>query len=243
MRILLISDIHSNLAALETVLAAAGSFDQVWCLGDVVGYGPAPNECVEKLASLNARSLAGNHDWAVLGKLDVQEFNGDARRAVHWTRSVLTSDNMAWLRQLPERQTLPEYDLTLVHGSPRHPIWEYIFSAAVAAQNMQDFETGVCLFGHTHIPALYYQRQPARGTISLALEPERPVTLEPKMLLNPGSVGQPRDRDPRAAYAILDLDSRTVTPYRVEYDIAQTQQAMAKVDLPPRLIARLQFGV
>src|SRR5919202_609499 len=116
-RILLLSDIHANLVALETVLAAAGEFDSVWCLGDVVGYGPAPNECVERVRALNPVCLAGNHDWAVLAKLDVQDFNPDARRAILWTRSVLKPANLEWLDRLPERLLLSEHDMTLVHAS------------------------------------------------------------------------------------------------------------------------------
>jgi predicted phosphodiesterase len=243
MRILLISDIHANLVALETVLTFARDYDALWCLGDLVGYGPAPNECIERLGSLQPVCLAGNHDWATIGKLDVQEFNPDARRAIHWTQDVLKAENRAWLDRLPDSKTLPDRDVTLVHGSPRFPIWEYILSTSAAAENMRHFETSVCLFGHTHVPVLYQKADGDNYVTAKRLVEGQPLVMREKMLVNPGSVGQPRDRDPRAAYALLELESRTLTYYRVEYDIAATQAAMAKENLPRRLIERLNYGV
>src|SRR5512142_32090 len=143
MRILLISDIHANLVALNAVIADAGSFERVWCLGDVVGYGPAPNECIETLRRYDLLSLAGNHDWAVLDKLDLEEFNPDARRAALWTRSQLSVDSLEWLRSLPERVPTEFGQYTLVHGSPRYPIWEYVLTPAVARINFDHFDTSV----------------------------------------------------------------------------------------------------
>ncbi len=243
MSILLLSDIHANLVALETVLAHTGTFDQIWCLGDVVGYGPAPNECIEKLRTLPTICLAGNHDWAVLSKLDVNEFNEDAYRAILWTQDVLTPRNYTWLEQRLDKLALVEHNLTLVHGSPRLPIWEYILSTSSAVENMSAFDTGLCFYGHTHVPMLYHQPPGEKNITRAHLAEGKPLTLTAKTLLNPGSVGQPRDRDSRAAYARFDPASATITYHRVEYDIAKTQAAMVKAKLPPRLIARLNYGL
>ena len=242
MRVLLLSDIHANIVAFDAVLAHAREYDAVWCLGDVVGYGPAPNECVEKLRPLNPLCLAGNHDWGVLGKIKLAEFNDNAQRALIWTRANLKPENLAWLNQLTPNIILPEYELTLVHASPREPIWEYIDSLELAAANMEYFDTPQCLFGHTHVPLAFYQSPTEHRVIALRLPEHRSFELEAKMLVNPGSVGQPRDGDPRTAYAILDLDTRSLTHERVEYDIAATQAAMAQVGLPRRLIQRLAYG-
>ncbi len=242
MRVLLISDIHSNLVALEAVLRHARAYDQVWCLGDVVGYGPAPNECIERIALLPLLCLGGNHDWAVAGLISDMDFNADARRAVRWTQEVLAPANLEWLRQRPDHLKLPEQDVTLVHGSPRDPIWEYILSTQIAAENMSYFDTPVCLCGHTHVPANYHSEESGQVKGNRP-EPGEAVRWTSKTLLNPGSVGQPRDRDPRAAYAVLDVETQIMTGYRVEYDIAATQAAMRAAGLPPRLSQRLEFGV
>ncbi len=245
MRILLLSDVHANIVALETVLTdAQGRYDKVWCLGDIVGYGPAPNECIKRLRDLGVESLAGNHDWAVLEKLPIEDFNTNAQRAVTWTQHALSAISRDWLETLPDQEKHPDEDLLLVHGSPRAPIWEYILNAVTAAENFAYFDTRVCLFGHTHVPMLYFKPGENKRIGSQYLTPGQAVSLTqyPKCLLNPGSVGQPRDRDPRAAYCILDLDARTLTPYRVEYDIDKTQQAMEKAGLPRPLIERLEYG-
>jgi predicted phosphodiesterase len=243
MRVLLISDIHANLSALNTVLESAGDYDTVWCLGDVVGYGPAPNECIERLRELEPLCVAGNHDWAALGRLNVEDFNPKARHAILWTRDILKPANREWLAQKPGSITLPSDDIVLVHGSPRNPIWEYILSTTTAAMNLAYLNASVCFFGHTHIPILYQQSGLGGGTNARQLLEDESLMLENKILLNPGSVGQPRDGDPRAAFALLDLATRTLTYHRIAYDIAVTQQAMAKVNLPRRLIDRLSYGL
>lgn len=243
MRILLISDIHSNLVALNAVLAAAQDHDAVWCLGDVVGYGPAPNECIERLRELQPLCLAGNHDWATLGKIDLEEFNPAARQAVVWTREKLTDENRKWLERLPDSRQLPGDDISLVHASPRQPIWEYILTTSTAAENLAHFDTSVCLFGHTHVPVQYHQPE-ENGLIRVRRPVESDtIPLARKMLLNPGSVGQPRDRDPRSAYALLNLKTRTLTYHRVTYDIAATQESMIKAKLPRQLVERLEYGM
>ncbi len=239
----MLTDIHANIVALERVLEVAPGYDAVWCLGDVVGYGPAPNECVARLRGLNALTLTGNHDQAALGKVPLGPFRETARAALEWTSRVLTPESVAWLNGHPARLALPEHDLTLVHASPREPIWEYIKDYHVALENMPHFDTPYCLFGHTHRPIAYRLRVADRVMSTHFLPETTPYQMEPKLLLNPGSVGQPRDGDPRAAFALLDLDTRLVHHRRVEYDIAATQRAMAKVNLPAPLVKRLEQGV
>lgn len=242
MRVLIISDIHANFTAFETVLKdAKGDWDYVWCLGDVVGYGPDPNECVEKLQELPHLCLAGNHDWAALNRLDIRTFNPDARRAVDWTRDTLTDENTRWLEALPTTFVIGEY--TLVHASPREPIWEYILDTNTAAMNFPHFETPYCLVGHTHQPVIYElpsdNHEP--NTVKPAYRQQRQLNGR-RQIINPGSVGQPRDADPRAAYAILDFDNNIWEYRRVDYDIAAVQNRMRVAHMPERLIARLEYG-
>lgn len=243
MRILIVSDIHANLVALDAIIKDADRFDRVWCLGDVVGYGPEPNACIDRLRRYDLTCLAGNHDWAVLDKLDLEEFNPDARRSAIWTRNQLNPESLSWLSALPERIPVQESKFTLVHGSPRYPIWEYVLTPAVARINFDHFDTPFCLVGHTHVPVLYrYHREEQMATAEPMPE-GFPIALGPeRMMINPGSVGQPRDGDPRAAYAILDLDTTTLTHHRIEYDIAATQAKMEQAKLPTRLIQRLGYG-
>jgi diadenosine tetraphosphatase ApaH/serine/threonine PP2A family protein phosphatase len=241
MRVLVISDVHSNLAALDAVLADAGSWDVIWSLGDIVGYGPEPNECIARLSEHKHLAIAGNHDWAVLDKLDIEAFNHDARRAILWTRAQLNPLSLAYLQALPE--TLLEGDFTLAHGSPRSPIWEYLLSSAVAKVSFLHFSTLACLVGHTHVP-VRFRDNPASGQCRVYASQEGEVfTLgQEREIINPGGIGQPRDGDPRAAYLLLDAEKRTFEHRRVAYDVAATQEKMRAADLPRRLIARLEFG-
>lgn len=245
MRVLVISDVHANLAALEAVLAdAQGDYDAVWCLGDSVGYGPEPNECVTRIRELGAIAVVGNHDWAALSRMDVEDFNPVAKRAVLWTREQLSAENTAWLGSLPA-QPLVQGAFTLTHGSPRDPVWEYILYPATAAANYASFATAFCLVGHTHIPMLYVQQpETERKVRSLAPVFGRRIALGGgwRIILNPGSVGQPRDNDPRSAYAILDTEAETWEARRVAYPIEVTQAHMRAAQLPERLINRLAFG-
>lgn len=243
MRYLILSDIHSNFEAFQAVLDDAGPVDQVWCLGDVVGYGPDPNACVELLRSFPHRCIAGNHDWATLGKLDLRDFNPDAREANLWNREQLTADNLAYLDALPE--TLVEGAFTLAHGSPRHPIWEYIIYTSTAETNFDHFDTPFCFVGHTHTPAIFRLNKSSGKEMCQASTPSLAnlVHLETaRMIINPGSVGQPRDGDPKASYAILDLEALTVEYHRVTYPVEETQAKMIKHDLPLRLALRLGYG-
>jgi diadenosine tetraphosphatase ApaH/serine/threonine PP2A family protein phosphatase len=245
MRYLLISDIHANLTAFETVLYDAnGQYDKVWCLGDMVGYGPDPNECVELLLMLDHLCIAGNHDWAVLGKLDVEDFNPDARFASLWTREQLTAEVHDYLDNLPIA-LVEEEVYTLVHGSPRHPIWEYILYPAVAQPNFKQFNTPYCFVGHTHTPIIF-QEAADPNEMCEAVEPafnEDPVMLkERRLIINPGSVGQPRDGDARAAYGILDIEAKTFEHRRITYPVSETQEKMKAYNFPVRLWNRLAFG-
>ncbi|MCE2472048.1 MAG: metallophosphoesterase family protein [Anaerolineae bacterium] len=243
MRILVISDIHANDTAFEAVLKhSEGEWDFVWCLGDVVGYGPDPNECVERLKTLPQLCLAGNHDWAALNRLDVKTFNPDARRAVEWTQDTLTTENTEFLEHLPVTFVIGEY--TLVHASPREPIWEYILEPSIAALNFPHFETPYCFVGHTHQPVIYTmdddeskaQSSPPRYNESHTLNGRRQI-------INPGSIGQPRDQNPDAAYGILDLTSGVFEHRRIPYNIRAVQRRMLDYNLPERLITRLEHGL
>jgi len=240
MRYLVLSDIHANLAAFEAVLEDAGEFDQIWCLGDVVGYGPDPNECIERLREFPHLCVAGNHDWACIGKLDIFDFNFDAQQACRWTHERLTAASREYLENLPT--VIVQGEFTLVHGSPRHPVWEYVLSPLIARVNFAHFETPFCLLGHTHAPVIF------RLVAEDVCEPLLPPLNEPfplgdqRLIINPGGVGQPRDGDPRASYALLDIEAMTMEFRRVEYPIHVTQAKMIKAGLPPRLIARLSYG-
>ncbi len=242
MRVLIISDIHANLTAFETVLEdAKGQWEYVWCLGDVVGYGPDPNESVELLRSLPHLCLAGNHDWAALGRLDIRTFNPDARKAVNWTTDTLTAANTNYLEALPTTFVIGNY--TLAHGSPREPVWEYILEPLIAALNFSHFETPYCLVGHTHQPVIYEMvtEQGETEAISPTYRQRRQLNGR-RQIINPGSVGQPRDQNPDAAYAILDVETNVWEARRVPYDIPAVQRRMRKHDLPERLISRLEHG-
>ena len=242
MRILIISDIHANLTAFETVLRDAnGAWDYVWCLGDVVGYGPDPNECVELLKTLPHLCLAGNHDWAALGRLDIRTFNPDARKAVNWTRDTLKPENVAYLDALPTTFVIGQY--TLAHGSPREPVWEYILEPVAASANFAHFETPYCLVGHTHQPIIYemINEQGEMDVVTPAYRERRALNGR-RQIINPGSVGQPRDQNPNAAYALLDAEQNTWEYRRVSYDIPAVQRRMRQHEMPDRLIARLEHG-
>ncbi len=239
MRIAVLSDIHSNLAALEAVQNDLPTIDEVWALGDIVGYGPQPNEVIRSLQAMGARSVLGNHDGAAIGTVDPHDFNPEAARAIAWTAEVIDANSRAYLATLPEVRCVG--DLTAVHGSPRDPVWEYIVSASVAAENLAAFETRICLFGHTHLPIVFRAGEAEVETIRAA--PGEPVALDGlRCLINPGSVGQPRDGNPGASYLLLDPDAGSVEFRRVAYQVEVTQRLIEEADLPPRLAERLAYG-
>lgn len=243
MRVLIVSDIHSNLVALETVLSVAGAYDQLWNLGDTIGYGPRPNECVAIVGAARV-IIAGNHDLACLGKVDLSDFNPDARSANIWNGEQLKPEHRMLLEDLPPRHDVDDHFLT-AHGSPREPVWEYLLTRAQAQANFKLFEQQVCFIGHSHVP-LIFRRHPDGRCDEPVLPPAGEVVeLNPdiRYIMNPGSVGQPRNQDPRAAYAILDTDAGTVRFNRVEYDVAETQRQMREAGLPLALILRLEYGM
>ena len=241
MRILVLSDIHANLAAFEAVLRAVeGQWDQIWCLGDLVGYGPNPNECIALLRKNDHLSLSGNHDWATLGKLDISEFNDDARAVVLWTRSVLEPASRAYLESLPPKRVQDGF--TLAHASPRHPVWEYVLDYNTAAANFAHFDTPCCFIGHTHLPMHIVEHEPGDLTIDSPVYDEWILLENQKAMLNPGSVGQPRDDDPRAAYALLNTEQLAWKFGRVSYPVEETQEQMRREGFPYALVERLSYG-
>ncbi|HEY0443243.1 MAG TPA: metallophosphoesterase family protein [Candidatus Limnocylindrales bacterium] len=240
MRIAVLSDIHANLAALDAVLGALGSVDAVWHLGDVVGYGPEPDGVVERLASVGAVGVRGNHDAAACGGQEIDWFNPEAKAAMEWTRDAIHEPTRAWLDKLPERHVDGEF--TLVHGSPRDPTWEYITSIPVARANLAVLGTRYGLHGHTHVPIVYRQDDGAVEAISPSAGASVPLDDRPA-LLNPGSVGQPRDGDPAASYLVLDTTAPSCSWHRVAYDIVAVQAAMTAAGLPSRLAGRLSYGI
>jgi predicted phosphodiesterase len=239
MRLAVLSDIHANLAALDAVRDDLPEVDEIWVLGDIVGYGPQPNEVIRRLQELGARSIMGNHDGAAIGTVDAAWFNPDAASAIHWTAGILDDNSRAYLAALPEVRR--DGELTAVHGSPREPIWEYITDSTIAADNLGSFDTRLCLYGHTHLPVIYRADGPHMQVI--AATPKAPITLDAqRALINPGSVGQPRDGNPLASYLLLDPEAGLAEFHRVPYEIVLTQQLMRDVHLPRWLIERLSIG-
>jgi predicted phosphodiesterase len=247
MRFLVISDLHANLTALEAALATSeGRWERAVCLGDVVGYGPDPNEVVDRVKRTVSAIIRGNHDKAASGIGDLDDLNPVARVAAQWTRSHLRPDNLHYLTDLP-KGPLEVDGLTLVHGA-FHDEDEYVFVPAQALDGLLSVPGEVAFFGHTHFQCGFSYRdsrlemihlQPRPGDASFAA-----LRLEPgtRYLLNPGSIGQPRDGDPRAAFAIADLDHGVVEFWRVPYDIQAVQERMKSAGLPEPLVLRLAFG-
>jgi len=241
-KVLVISDIHANLTALEAVLADAGKFDQVWCLGDIAGYGPDPNECIERIHGLpRLTCMMGNHDYAAIGSQPLETFNSDARKALLWQREILTPASLEFLRKLSEKPVV-RGEVTLAHGSPRDSVWEYIMNTLVARINLGAFTTQWCFVGHSHFQAVF-QYNTAKDEMYIEVPPlGQTYALTDRAILNPGSVGQPRDRDPRAAYAFYYPRTHAWEPHRVEYDIRAVQKRINAAGLPPRHAERLTEG-
>ena len=240
MRIAVLSDIHANLPALDAVLADAGPVDGIWHLGDVVGYGPDPNGVVARLRDVGATGVRGNHDAAACGGPEIDWFNADARRAMEWTRTTIDGPSVEWLSALPERRVLEGCEL--VHGSPREPLWEYIVSVPIARANLAVLTTPFGLYGHTHLPMVFAEHDGAVDQI----EPAEGSTFRVegrRALINPGSVGQPRDGLLTASFLILDTDIGQCTWQRVAYDIGAVQGEMRNAGLPARLVERLSYGL
>ncbi len=242
MRVLVISDVHANYVALQAVLADAGQVDETWCLGDLVGYGPDPNAVVEEISEIsNLTCMMGNHDIAVTGKMSLETFNGDARRTLLYHEKVLTATNIDFLRTLNQQPKICG-DATLAHGSPRDPLWEYILNSLSARVNFAHFQTQLCFVGHTHIQSMFELIEKSDRVNLRQTVPNQTIKLNARLILNPGSVGQPRDRDPRAAYAIYDAEEKTWTPRRAEYDVAEVQRHIREVGLPEKNAVRIGEG-
>ena len=247
MRYLILSDLHSNLAAFEKCKEVAeGKYDAALCLGDVVGYGPDPNAVTEGIRAMAKTIIRGNHDKACSGLTNAEDFNMLAKEATYWTRSQLTPENLDFLRNLPlGPETINGFQI--VHGSPNDED-EYIFDSLGAVQAFQSAGTSLVFFGHSHHQGGFLLTTDKRlQSIALpAIKDDEPAGISVhdgvRFLVNPGSIGQPRDGDPRAAFAILDIDQTRVDFYRTPYDLAQTQQKMRAAGLPEPLIARLEIG-
>jgi predicted phosphodiesterase len=242
MRVAVISDVHANEHALTTVLASLDAWgpDEIWCLGDTVGYGPRPNSCCELVAERADISLIGNHDLVALDRLDASDFNTEAAAAAQWTREQLDAPSRSWLETLEPSDTRER--TALFHASARDPVWEYVLSGEAALATLDLVQEGLVLVGHSHIAL-------AIGVVGTSLSgglapADTEIELDSgRWLLNPGSVGQPRDGDPRAAWLELDLDRGRARFHRVEYPIARTQQEMRAAGLPEPLAVRLADGV
>ena len=245
MRALVVSDIHGNFQALQAVLETAGSFDELWNLGDAVGYGAQPNQVIDLLRARATVNVRGNHDRACSGLSDTHSFNPVAAQAAAWTEAQVTPENLAWLKAMPQGPVPSSGHASCVHGSPLHED-QYILSMRDAWMPLQRMATALTFFGHTHVQGAFLQQgaeweevQPvydAAGESRLMLSPEA------RYLVNPGSVGQPRDRDPRAAFALYDSEMGCVLFRRVAYDVAVAQQAIRAAGLPERLASRLESG-
>ena len=243
MRYLIVSDVHSNLEALQAVIQDAqdqrGGFDRIWSLGDLVGYGPDPVGCIDLLRQHDTIGVSGNHDLAATGRLSTEAFNAYAAAAVHWTAKQLTGEHLEYLAAFPLRMELEGF--TAVHGSPRDPVWEYVVSPPAAVASFNNLDTPRCLVGHSHLP--FICRPADNSAVFHEFPLDSPVKLgKDRMILNPGSVGQPRDGDPRASYAIYDSSDNSAVHHRAEYDIPATQERMSERGLPNYLSERLTRG-
>ena len=238
------SDIHGNYEALKSVMS---EYDEELkmgpcvpiCLGDVVGYGPNPRECIQELRRRNIASLAGNHDYAAIGRMDISFFNPYAKDAVLWTKDILQPEDVEFLSSLPLRREFDE--MTLVHATPCEPEqWNYLFTLYDAQHNFSCFNTRVCFVGHSHAPIFIIKKQ----TDECWVHPHPILCLRDgwRYIVNVGSVGQPRDGNPAASFAIYDESTQTVEIKRKEYDVITTQKKMRDNKLPTYLIERLEMG-
>jgi len=243
MRIVIVADIHSNLEAFEAVLehaTAEGPVDRVWCLGDVVGYAADPGACVALLRRYPHRAVVGNHDLAAIGGLGTDDFNPMAARAAAWTGEHLSAEEHQYLSSLPF--VVVEDDFTLVHGSLRWPEWEYLLSADAAQDHLRLQETSYSLVGHSHVPFVAAEREGSLPAMAPLGDGDVLKLGQARLIVNPGGVGQPRDGDPRASYAVYDSDARTLTLHRVEYDLGTAQRKIREAGLPSYLAERLAHG-
>ena len=240
MRLAILTDIHANLPALEAVLAAtdAAEVEQRWCLGDVVGYGAQPDDCARLVSERCEVCLVGNHDLAVTGEIDTEVFSASAAAAVHWTRDNCEKSTLDFLKRL--KPELLDREIGLYHASPRDPVWEYVLAVDQARECIEEQSARVSTIGHSHVALFFTDREgPGGGQAPAGLELD---LSEDRWLLNPGSVGQPRDGDPRAAWLELDTGAWTAAYHRVEYDIDPAAEAIRAAGLPDLLADRLYVG-
>lgn len=249
MNILILADIHSNLEALKEVFNYLKlneiKIEKIIVLGDLIGYGPFPNQVINFIKLLNnVEVIAGNHEWAVCGKININYFNENAKLAIEWTKNILTSENFEYILNLPVLLNLEFNGIKylFVHGSPVNKIEQYILNDTIAAQSFNAFNDDVCFFAHTHIPYIYFKS--GNKITSLYLSENLPVELKNgyRYLINPGSVGQPRDGDFRASFGILDTNSKIFRIKRIEYNYKVTQTHIINNGLPPFLASRLAWG-
>jgi diadenosine tetraphosphatase ApaH/serine/threonine PP2A family protein phosphatase len=242
MRIALLSDVHGNLPAFEAVLRDVDDedVDAIWCLGDLVGYGAQPNDCVELARDRCDLSLAGNHDLVVTGEISITDFSSSAADAARWTRRTITADSLEYLRRLVPAD--PTQEIALYHASPRDPVWEYVLSTWQADECMDLAASRVSAVGHSHV-ALWFRRDSSGAVDGAPAEAGLEADLaDGEWLLNPGGVGQPRDGDPRAAWLLLDTEEWIATWRRVEYPIEEAAEAIVEAGLPQVLADRLFSG-
>ena len=240
MRIAVLSDLHANADALEAVLAHAETqrVDAYWCLGDIVGYGAEPDRVVERTRSLVSSAVAGNHDYAACGKLRLRSFNRYAAAAAEWTRRIMKRDNLAWLGGLP--LSTRQDGALLVHATPSEPeAWHYCLSLEDAEEELRSFEDRLCLIGHSHFPGTF---ESAGGSLRYTRTEEVRLAEGGRYLVNVGSVGQPRDGDPRAAYLLYDHGEGRIRHMRVTYDVAAAARKIVEAGLPRFLAERLALG-
>lgn len=240
MEILLLADIHSNFEALKAVFEDSKDVDEVWCLGDVVGYGPSPNQCCQLIKKGARYSLLGNHDRAVLGKADMSWFNPFAAEAVKINQTIFKEENYKFLENLKEAINFGE--IRLVHGSPQNPVFGYIFTPEEARDAFLGFKERVCFVGHTHCPCVFEERGGEVWEIPIYPNEKLSLRKNSHYIINPGSVGQPRDGDSRASFLLFDDETLSLELRRVKYPIRKTQEEMKKLGLPDFLIQRLTFG-
>jgi predicted phosphodiesterase len=246
MKVAVISDIHSNRHAFEATLEAIADSDaaELWCLGDLVGYGAEPDACVELAREHAAVCLAGNHDLAVTGEISLEDFSRGASLAAQWTREVISPDNLAFLAGLRPQgeEGSAGGSLGLYHASPRDPVWEYVLSALLAELCLDEQSHRICLIGHSHVALSFVRVEGELATGEPRRDGARLDVASGEWLLNPGSIGQPRDGDPRASWLLLDLAEATVSFQRTDYDVAGAAAAIRAARLPDSLAERLEYG-
>jgi predicted phosphodiesterase len=248
-RIVLVSDIHSNLTAFDAVLhhaALDGVVDEIWHIGDIVGYGPDPSAVVSRIREFRHLNIMGNHDMAAIGGMTTQDFNANAAQANEWTTSQLDDESRTYLQSLPK--IIGQGDFTLVHGTLRQPVWEYLITEAAAMAHFNLLDRKYSLVGHSHLPMIAEEPDQDAGpgwqtpVLRLVRDGVKYELGDRRVVINPGGVGQPRDGDPRCAYALYDTEDAVVTFHRIEYDIPATQAKMLEAGLPEHLINRLAHG-